>query len=236
VSAVAFDPRVPDLRAPAQVVSWLATGEPEGPMPEAEALAEAGAVRDGALHPALEAIREITGAPLFRLTLERGNRIGHGWFAAGRVVLAHPVDDGLARLTSFSAAFLLDALARLNDVGPRPRVEPAVRIGLEPGALARALAERSPLPAGIADPDAAAAFAGLIGGLREHWRVTVAWDPADGALGGRRLEVIDTNGGYWLVIPDDPTVELWPTTPTRVYRALCDLFPTSAEVRTWQTT
>ena len=51
-----------------------------------------------------------------------------------------------------------------------------------------------------------------------------------------RLEVIDTDGGYWLVIPDDPTVELWPTTPTRVYRALCDLFPTSDEVRTWQTT
>jgi hypothetical protein len=41
------------------------------------------------------------------------------------------------------------------------------------------------------------------------------------------------HGGYGLVIRDDPTVELWPTTPTAVFRALCDLFRLPSEMRVW---
>jgi hypothetical protein len=171
-----------------------------------------------------------------RLTLERGDRIGHGWLGRGRAVLAHPLADGRARLTALPGALLLDALVRLNDIGPRPRVERAIRIAIAPGALAAALAGGPAAAAGLTDLDQARAFAALLAGLREHWRVTVAWEPAEGALGGRRLEVLDTDGGYWLVVPDDPTVELWPTTPTHVYKALCDLFPVPSELRAWETT
>jgi len=46
----------------------------------------------------------------------------------------------------------------------------------------------------------------------------------------RVLEVLDTDGGYWLVIPDAPTVELWPTTPTAVFRALGQIFPLRDEL------
>ena len=114
---------------------------------------------------------------------------------------------------------------RLNDVGPRPRVEPAVRITAPPGELAAALAARDPRRLRLAGPEQAGAFAGARGGLREHWSVAVSWEPAEGAIAGRRLEVLDTDGGYWLVVPDDPTVELWPTTPTEVFRGICNLFP-----------
>jgi hypothetical protein len=148
-------------------------------------------------------------------------------------VLAHPLRDGRARITALPPALVIDALVRLNDLGPRTRVESTVRIATAPGPLAAALAERTAAHVTLPDSDQAAALADLIGGLREHWRVTVAWDPAEGALDGRRLEVLDTDGGYWLVIPDDPTVELWPTTPTAVFRALCDLFPLPSEVREW---
>jgi hypothetical protein len=234
MSAVEFDAAVPELRAPAPVIAWLAAPGAAG-VPEAEALEAAGATDGGRLHPRLEDLREtIRDAPV-RIGLERGDRIGHGWLGPDRAVLAHPLPDRRARVTALPPALLIDALVRLNDVGPRPRAEPAVRIATAPGPLAAALAHRAPEHVPLADPLQAAAFADLLAGLREHWRVTVAWDPAEGALGARRLEVLDTDGGYWLVIPDDPTVELWPTTPTAVFRALCDLFPLPGEVRAWIT-
>jgi hypothetical protein len=233
VSGVEFDPAIPDLRAPAPVIAWLATPGATV-VPEGEALEAAGAIADGELHPRLDALREAIRGASVRLTIERGGRIGHGWLGPDRAVLAHPLAGRRARVTALPPALLIDALVRLNDLGPRPRVEPAVRIAAAPGALAAALADRAPERVPLSDPDQAAAFAALLTGLREHWRVTVAWDPAERQqLGGRRLEVLDTDGGYWLVIPDDPTVELWPTTPTAVFRALCDLFPQPSEVRAW---
>jgi hypothetical protein len=44
------------------------------------------------------------------------------------------------------------------------------------------------------------------------------------------LEVIDSDAGMWLVIPSDPTVELWPTTPTAVFRLITGLFPRDDEL------
>ena len=36
--------------------------------------------------------------------------------------------------------------------------------------------------------------------------------------------------GLWLVVPDDPTVEQWPTTPTAVFRACSEILPYDHEV------
>ena len=96
-------------------------------------------------------------------------------------MLAHPLRDGRARITALPPALVIDALVRLNDLGPRTRVEPAVRIATAPGPLAAALAGPTAAHVTLPDSDQAAALADLIGGLREHWRVTVAWDPAEGA-------------------------------------------------------
>ena len=128
---------------------------------------------------------------------------------------------------------IIDALVRLNDVGPRPRYEPAIRIAIAPGELARGA--RRPRPGSARTwrtRNRPRRSPRIVGGLREHWRVAATWDPAEGALGGRDLEVLDTEDGYWLVIPDDPTIELWPTTPTAIFRGLCGLLPTFEEVRT----
>jgi hypothetical protein len=117
--------------------------------------------------------------------------------------------------------FLPDALARLNDVAPRPRIEPAVTIALEPGVLATALATRT-----AEHP----VLARTLEGLREHWRIESRWRPADGSAGVRAVEVVDSDAGMWLVIPSDPTVELWPTTPTTVFRLIAGLFPRDDEL------
>jgi hypothetical protein len=130
-----------------------------------------------------------------------------------------------------SPPLLVDALVRLNDVGPRPRAPRAVRIALGAGALAEALASRDPAGAGLEDEETAAVFAEIVGGLREHWRATASWEPAEGALDGRTVEVLDTDSGYWMAIPDGDRVELWPATPSSVYRALCSIFPLVSEIR-----
>jgi hypothetical protein len=231
---VEFRPEAADLRAPAGVIGWLTSASDERPAtpPEAEALHAAGVLGEDGLHPALRAAEEIVAGARLELRFERGDRAGRGWVGPVASVLGHPLPEGRARLVVVRTPLLVDALVMLNDVGPRPRVEPAIRIGLSPGSLAAALAARDPAQAGL-DGAQAEAFAALVAGLREHWRVATRWEPAEGAIGGRELEVLDTDGGYWLVVPDGPTVELWPSTPTEVFRSLCRLFPMTAEVAEW---
>ena len=43
-------------------------------------------------------------------------------------------------------------------------------------------------------------------------------------------KVIDTDAGMWSVIPDGERVELWPTTPTKVFRELGALLPRDHEM------
>jgi hypothetical protein len=43
--------------------------------------------------------------------------------------------------------------------------------------------------------------------------------------------VLDTDGGYWLVVRYGPRVELWPVSPTAVFRGLGRLFPLTSELR-----
>jgi hypothetical protein len=223
VTAVEFAPEVPELRAPAELLDRLLTSVPGDPVGDGRGELEAAGVLSGdRLHPRLELVRAAVDATQVELLIERGDRAGRGWLGPAGGALVHPLPDGRARLVALPPALLVDALVRLNDVGPRPRPAPAERISLTAGALAEALATRT----APGEP----ALQAILASLREHWRVTARWEPADGALGVRGVEVLDTDGGYWLVVPDSPTVELWPTTPTEVYRALCQVVPLRAEV------
>jgi hypothetical protein len=100
---------------------------------------------------------------------------------------------------------------------------------LEPGALATALATRSFSGAGI-DEEAAVLLQRTLEVMREHWRIEANWRPTPESPGVRVVEVIDTDAGMWSVIPDGERVELWPTTPTKVFRELGALLPRDHEM------
>jgi hypothetical protein len=176
----------------------------------------------------LDAVRE----PVCELLLERGPRGGRGW-AGGRLSVLFTPGPETGRLVVLPTLFLCEALARMNDLGPRPRHEPAVRLRYAAGALAEALAARDPsIAAQAAEGGEAEATAarGLVEGLREHWRVEARWAPAAESTGVRVVEVVDTDGGIWLVVPDGGHVELWPSTPTAVWRLLSALLPRDHEL------
>lgn len=46
----------------------------------------------------------------------------------------------------------------------------------------------------------------------------------------RSLEVLDSDAGLWLLVAEDPGLELWPATPTEIFRLLCGLFPDDREL------
>jgi hypothetical protein len=174
-----------------------------------------------------DAGRAAMEAPVCELLLARGDRRGQGWIDARTAVLATPDAEGEPRYVQLPPRFLPDALARVNDLAPRPRVEPAVRLRFGAAALAEILAARDADRAGREGGEAAER---MVRELREHWSVEARWAPAAGSPGVRIVEVLDTDGGLWLVVPDEPEVELWPTTPTAVFRMICALLPRDREL------
>jgi hypothetical protein len=219
---VEFSEAVGTLVAPEPVIDRLLRGE------HPDVLASAGALVDGRPHPLLEPALHAVEAPLCSMKLERGTRSGAVWATPTAVALLVP-REGRVQLSSLPPLFLPDALARLNDLGPRPRIEPARTIVLEPGALATAVATLSALGAGL-DDEAAALLQRTLDGFREHWRIESRWQPTKDSPGVRVVEVIDTDAGMWSVVPDGRRVELWPTTPTKVFRALAGLLPRDHEL------
>ena len=98
-----------------------------------------------------------------------------------------------------------------------------------PGDLATAIATRSVAGSGL-DPDDRELLQETLDALREHWRVEARWTPSAESPGVRVVEVVDTEAGMWSVIPDAGRVELWPTTPTKVFRGLAGLLPRDHEI------
>jgi hypothetical protein len=222
MSDVEFSEGSGTLLAPEPVIDGLLRGE------RSDALAAAGALVDGRPHPSLGPALQAFEAPICRMRLERGTRSGAVWATPAAVALLVP-RDGRLQLSSLPPLFLPDALARLNDLGPRPRIEPARAIALEPGALATAVATRSVSAAGL-DDEAAGLLQQTLDVMREHWRVEARWQPTRESPGVRVVEVIDTDAGMWSVIPDGSRVELWPTTPTKVFQGLAGLLPRDHEM------
>lgn len=129
-----------------------------------------------------------------------------GWLGeVGGALLMPDRGDGRRLLTHFPFSVLPGALAKVVDLGPRPRPEPAAPVRYEEGVL---------------------------GGVRRHWLLTAEWGederPGGGAAAQKvertretQLEVIDTEGGLWRVQLDgNGERAAWPTTPTRVWRQL----------------
>jgi len=149
------------------------------------------------------------------LILQRGDRFGRGTVTGGDARITVPRGDAEQEIV-VASDFAPDVLARLNDLGPRPRPEPFVPLQFTAADFASVLAAGDPAaPALYADHEPAAER--FMAGFREHWRVEVSWKPD---RPGRAVEVVDTDGGLWLVIREGSDVELRPTTPSAVWRLL----------------
>jgi hypothetical protein len=150
------------------------------------------------------------------LILERGTRRGHAWVGAEDAALVVPgAKPGVQTLRVVPTCFVPYALTRLNDLGPRPDTRLASPIRFAPGVLAQLVATNSPE---------------LQARVREHWRVDAVWRGPEGDFAGRSVEVLDTSEGLWLIAPAAAEVELTHVRPAEVFRLLCALLPSAAEL------
>jgi hypothetical protein len=202
VTTVEYDPASGALSAPAPLIAALLR-EPDAPPADLE---PSGAVVGSRLAGGLARAVAAVAASRCELRLERGPRIARGWVAADRATFVAPLPDGRARLRNVPPEFVPEALARLNDLGPRPRAQADAPLAFSPADLAQRIATWP--------------------GLREHWRVAAAWPPG----GSRAVEVVDTDGGLWLVAPGTERVELQPVSPSDVFLLLCALLPDDGEL------
>jgi len=200
------------------------------PNADAAALAAAGLLQDSRPSVLLSRALAARSSPVCTVELHRGDRVGHGWLDGEAALFVTPAaDPRQANLTAVATGLVTDLLARMNGLGPRPRADPPVRITLAPGTLATALATRSIAGTGLGVPEDAA-LGQVLDTLRAHWSVEARWHPSPDSPGVRAVEVLDADCGLWLVVPDGPTVELWPTTPTQVFRLLAGLLPSDREL------
>jgi hypothetical protein len=231
VTAASFDAERGILTAPVALVDRLvqaAAGREGLPTDLRDALAPSGAATRRGLHPLLSLALVPVADPVCELLIERGDRIGRAWVGASHAAFLTPEGEDAARLRVLGAEFVPEALARLNDVGPRPRFEPAIALSLTPSALAQLLAG-GPRPAG-ATAEEERALASIARTRREHWRVTARWTAGEDAIGERGVEVLDTDDGVWLVTPGEDAVELLPSTPSTVFLLLTALLPDDGEL------
>lgn len=148
-------------------------------------LRAAGVIEGGRAHPAIaEALAAIVRPELCTLELAHSGRSLQGWCSPSAAALLLPARDGDERRTLLQVhpTLLPEALARLVDLGPRPR------------------------------PDATAPVAPeQVGDVRRRWRLSAAWTLEDGTPGGGTLEVLDARSGLWLVHDDTLAWPITPT-------------------------
>jgi len=160
------------------------------------ALLRAAGVIDGPrAHPAIAgAVAAIVRPDLCTLELTHSGRSMRGWVSYDAAALLLPAreDDELRTLVQVHPTLLPEALARLVELGPRPRADATAPVAID---------------------DAA------IGPVHRRWRLAAAWTLDDGTTGGAGLEIVDAESGLWLLHPADVDDTLaWPVTPTFVWR------------------
>ncbi len=194
---------------------------------ELTALAAVGAIVDGRPHESMLDAFAAVAEPACELSIVYGDRWARAWvdtrFTALLIPAARPSDER-RQLLALPTAFLPDALARLVDLGPPflARTSSVAPFVLSPGELARLLAGDE---AELGETGRA-----LVEGRRGHWRIESRWVGESGAPQARVLEVVDTEGGPWCVVPRNGQVELQPATSSQVWNGLKQLLPRAEEL------
>jgi hypothetical protein len=173
----------------------------EGADEELSRLAAAGIIAGGRAHPAIaDALAAIVAPDLCTLELAHSGRSMKGWVSYDAAALLLPPADEeeeLRTLLAVHPTLLPDALARLVDLGPRPRA---------------------------AAPEPVVYEEGAIDGVRRRWTLRAAWSLAGGRTGADGLEVLDTDDGLWLLAAGEgDELTAFPVTPTFVWRHLVRL-------------
>ncbi len=146
--------------------------------PEAERqltlLQAAGVIRGGRSHPAIrDALAAMVRPELCTLELRTGERLTQGWVGySSAALLRAPEEDGVRRLLQLHPSLLPEALARLVDLGPRPQPEAGTPVPFDEDAFA---------------------------GIRRRWCLRVGWTLESGERGAAELDVLDTDGGLWVI-------------------------------------
>jgi len=201
------------------------------------ALREAGVLVDGRVHPEVGAALAPMERPVCELGVREGERLVEGWMSPAAVTLVLPAGEGRVYVSVLSPSLLPWTLARLVALGPRPRPEVAIGLRLAREDLDSLLGAAVDDPARVRDligddppVTAARAMEGLTAGLRGRWRVEASWPAPGGRQVERAVEVVDTEGGLWLIDPEAGDVTLRPITPTLAWRLLIRLLPLEHEI------
>lgn len=173
----------------------------EGPESEQQLalLQAAGVIEGGRSHPAIRgALKAIVRPDLCTLELRSADRVTQGWVGyESAALLRAPEEDGTRRLLQLHPTLLPEALARLVDLGPRPRADDASRVPFDEHAFA---------------------------GIRRRWSLSAGWTLEDGTEGAAGLDVLDTDEGLWVLDqPDGEEPTALPVTPTFVWRHIVRL-------------
>lgn len=238
---------VPSLAAlPALVRSDLSAVEPE----LLEELVSGGVVTEGALHPRLLPLARCVAAPCARLRLEQSSApASHTdvWLD-GRlgVMMRLPATAAAGDVVAVPRGMVAFRLARLIDLGPRPRVKVADPVELDAGLLEALLAPGPGLSASqIASlspervdliPEWLALLSAVSEASATRWHAGAWWNSAEERPTARSLEVVESEAGSFLIVPRPRArgtyrrVSLYPLTSTEIWRLLCALVPSPEEI------
>jgi hypothetical protein len=244
VTPVRFDAETATLRMDRETFAALVAhaAQPTGDTAHLAELYEAGALRDGQYHPALEQGLDAVLNPVCRVDVRVADAHGRddhcdGWVAGHAAGFLLPAPGEFWEFVVLRPSFVPEQLARIVGLGPRPRASTARPVELatelldeltasDPGRRADA-PQRVP---GTSSEEAWAIARALATGFRARWEVVVRWLPAPGSSGQRAMHVIDTETTLWAVEPGGTGLVVSPTTPTAVWRLLVTLLPRDEEL------
>jgi hypothetical protein len=244
MTPVRFDAETATLQLDRETFAALLAhaAQPTGDAAHLAELRQAGALRDGQYHPALEQGLDAVLNPVCRLEVRVADARGRedhydGWVDGHAAGFLLPGQGELCTFVVLHPSFVPEQLARIVGLGPRPRAPDARPLELETKLLDDLTASDADRRAAALQrvPDssfeeARAIARALATGFRARWEVVVRWLPAPGSSGQRAMHVIDTETSLWAVEPGRPGLVVSSTTPTAVWRLLVTLLPRDEEL------